>query len=65
MPSARRANYFECLIFLLLLLSITILQAAKSGLDAYTAKLSAGTDAEKAEAQIGVEVHQAMIKALE
>ena len=39
-------------------------QAAKSGLDMYSAKLSTGSDADKAEAAIGVEVHEAMLKAL-
>ena len=38
--------------------------AAKAGLDAYTAKLTTGSEEDKAEAQIGVEVHAAMLKAL-
>ena len=41
------------------------INAARSGLDQYTAKLSSSNEAEKAEAEIGVEVHTAMIKALE
>ena len=38
--------------------------AAKSGLDYYSGRLNSGSEADKAEAAIGVEVHEAMIKAL-
>ena len=41
------------------------LNAARAGLDQFSAKLGSSNDAEKAEAEIGVEVHGAMIKALE
>ena len=39
--------------------------AARSGLDAATAKLTSSDPVEKVEAEIAVEVHQAMLKALE
>ena len=42
------------------------MQAARKGLDDYTSKLAAASDdVAKAEAEIGVEVYSAMIKALE
>lgn len=47
------------------LLSDLDAQAARAGLDAHTSKLSSSDDAEKAEAEIGVEVHTQMLKALE
>ena len=39
-------------------------QAVRAGLDAWTAKLGKGDDAAQAEAAIGVEVHEAMAKAI-
>ena len=41
------------------------LAAARSGRDAAAARVSSGSDAERAEAEIALEVHDAMIKALE
>ena len=38
--------------------------AVRAGLDAWTAKLGKGDDAAQAEAAIGVEVHEAMAKAI-
>merc|ERR1712166_693309 len=38
--------------------------AAKAGLDAFTAKFTTGSEEDKAEAAVGVEVHSAMLKAL-
>ena len=41
-----------------------LVQAARSCLDLYTAKLGDGDELAQAHARIGVEVHQAMLKAL-
>jgi F-type H+-transporting ATPase subunit delta len=38
--------------------------AAKAGLDHFTGRLTSGSEADKAEAAIGVEVHEAILKAL-
>lgn len=41
------------------------LAAAQAGLDSFTSKVSQGSDMDKAEAEIGIEVHTAMLKAIQ